>query len=498
MSLFLKLLFIYCVSINGYSMKIYETEKTDGLTDKINQSVINLSASCSISDKKLTKIEFDEFIATLKSNANFDSLKDLTGMDQPDLALLVSVLVSTGWNLNDDVFLSEELITAKDTPIHKPIDYQHDSKIILGHIIKSRLVDKTGKEINVPVEAKDFDIEVAGVLYKSMPVIDILIKDIIEKANSGQMFVSMECFFNDFSYSFKDAKGESRIVARDESTSFLTKYLRVYGGSGEYKGYKVGRVLKNIVFGGQGLVENPANPDSVIRIAASKTVSDKIELKGGAETMEIEEMKKKLDEALSTVTARDAQIAHLLKEMESFKELNKQEAEKAIVAFETKAKEQNQINTDLTAKLTVALETIKTLETDKATITKELETVKAKAVEFGKELLEIKKREKANERFLKLSQLKAIEEKDKEATLKELAELSDETFATICKYAGETKTETKKVVEEVVASLKDVEVVKDVDAQGGTENIEDDNAAVALATARCLLRVKEEVKEGGE
>lgn len=487
-------------------MKIYKQEALDALTDKLNQSSISLQASCSISNienlnKSFTKSELDSFIETLKANADFNSLKDLIGIEQPDLALLVSVLVSTGWNLNDDVFLSEELITAKDTPIHKPIDYQHDPKVILGHIIKSRLVDKTGKELNVSSETPaNFDIEVAGVLYKSMPIIDILIKDIMEKANSGQMFVSMECFFNDFSYSFKDAKGESRIVARDENTAFLTKYLRVYGGSGEYKGYKVGRVLKNIVFGGQGLVENPANPDSVIRIAASKTVSEKdtkIELKGGAETMEIEEMKKQLDDALAASVSKDARIEHLLKEMESFKELNKQEAEKTIADFETRIKTYAQTNKDLTDKLTVALETVKTLETEKATIAKELETVKTKAVEFGKELLEIKKREKATERFAKLSQLKTIEEKDKEAALKELAELSDETFATICKYAGEIKTETKEVVEEVVASLKDVEVVVDVDAQGGTENIEDDNAAVALATARCLLRVNE-VKEGGE
>lgn len=481
-------------------MQIYNQEKLDNLTDKLNQSSISLTASCSISDKKLTRIEFDEFIETLKSNADFNSLKDLIGVDQPDLALLVSVLVSTGWNLNDDVFLSEELITAKDTPVHKPIDYQHDPKVILGHIIKSRLVDKAGKELNVSGETPaNFDIEVAGVLYKSMPVIDTLIKDIMEKANSGQMFVSMECFFNDFSYSFKDAKGESRIVARDEKTAFLTKYLRVYGGSGEYQGYKVGRVLKNIVFGGQGLVENPANPDSVIRIAASKTVSDEDtkKLKGGAETMEIEEMKKKLDEALATVASKDEQIANLAKELEGLRTLLESKNTEA-ENFETKTKEQDQANKDLTDKLSVALETVKTLETEKAIITKELETVKAKAVEFGKELLEIKKREKAAERFAKLSQLKAIEEKDKEATLKELAELSDETFATICKYAGETKTEAKETTEEVVASLKDVEIVKDVDAQGGTENIEDDNAAVALATARCLLRVKEEVKEGGE
>ena len=495
-------------------MKIYSQERQDGLGDKLDKSLaICLAAPCSITNienltKSFSKSELDSFIETLTSKADFNSLKDLIGIEQPDLALLVSVLVSTGWNLNDDVFLSEELITAKDTPIHKPIDYQHDPKIILGHIIKSRLVDKGGKELGTSEETPaNFDIEVAGVLYKSMPIIDILIKDIMEKANSGQMFVSMECFFNDFSYSFKDVKGESRIVARDENTAFLTKYLRVYGGSGKYKGYKVGRVLKNIVFGGQGLVENPANPDSIIRIAASKTVSEKdtkIELKGGAETMEIEEMKKQLDEALATITSKDAQIASLTKELEQ----NKQEVEKTVAGFETKikdtvlaletkTKEYDQTNKDLTDKLAVALETIKTLETEKATVAKELETVKAKAVEFGKELLEIQKRDKANERFAKLSQLKTIEEKDKEATLKELAELSDETFATICKYAGGTKTATK---EEVVASLKDVVVVVDtVDAQGGTENIEDDNAAVALATARCLLRQEvEKVKEGGE
>lgn len=486
-------------------MKIYKQEALDALTDKLNQSSISLQASCSISNienlnKSFTKSELDSFIETLNSNADFNSLKDLIGVDQPDLALLVSVLVSTGWNLNDDVFLSEELIAAKDTPVHKPIDYQHDPKVILGHIIKSRLVDKAGKEIDVSGEKPaNFDIEVAGVLYKSMPVIDILIKDIMEKANSGQMFVSMECFFNDFSYSFKDAKGESRIVARDEDTAFLTKYLRVYGGSGEYKGYKVGRVLKNIVFGGQGLVENPANPDSVIRIAASKTVSEKdtkIELKGGAETMEIEEMKKKLDEALAAIISKDAQIASLTKELKDKVEEAIQRGGQEIASFEAKIKEYDQSNKDLTSKLTVALETIKTLETEKATMAKELETVKTKAVEFGKELLEIKKREKATERFAKLSQLKTIEEKDKEATLKELAELSDETFATICKYAGMTKTETKEEV--VVASLKDVEIVEDVDAQGGTEKIEDETAEVALATARCLLRQVKEVKEGGE
>jgi hypothetical protein len=470
------------------AIQTYAQEIKDGMKDKVEKSSVCLTAACAISNPA-DNLELDNFIKTLKSRADFNTLKDVIGMDQPDLALLVSVLVSTGWNLNDDVFLAEELIAAKDTPVHKPIDYEHDPSIILGHMIKSRLVDKHGKEVGADSVPENFDIEVAGVLYKSMPVIDVIVKSILEKANSGNMFVSMECYFNDFSYSFRDDKGETRVVGRNDETSFLTKHLRVYGGSGEYKGYKIGRVLKNIVFGGQGLVENPANPDSVIRIAASKTVSEKdtqLNLtKGGAEKMD-EEMKKKLEEALAAIVSKDEQIASLTKGLESVKELNKQEAEKTIAGFETKVK-------DLSDKLTVALETVKTLEAEKVTMAKELETVKTKAVEFGKELLEIKKREKATERFAKLSTLRTIEDKDKEAVMKEIAELSDETFETVCKYSGMPETKT-----EATASLKDVEVIVTPDVQVGSEKIEDELAKVALATANCLLQVKEKVKEGGE
>jgi chromosome segregation ATPase len=53
-------------------------------------------------------------------------------------------------------------------------------------------------------------------------------------------------------------------VARDEASAFLTKHLRSYGGTGEYEGHKIGRLLRNVSFSGKGLVNNPANPRSVI------------------------------------------------------------------------------------------------------------------------------------------------------------------------------------------------------------------------------------------
>merc|ERR1712196_247324 len=74
----------------------------------------------------------------------------------------------------------------------------------------------------------------------------------------------MECLFAGFDYALSNEDGLKKVLARDEESSFLTKHLSSYGGSGEYQGYKIGRALKNIAFSGKGLVSKPANPRSVI------------------------------------------------------------------------------------------------------------------------------------------------------------------------------------------------------------------------------------------
>ena len=74
----------------------------------------------------------------------------------------------------------------------------------------------------------------------------------------------MECCFAGFDYAVIDKNGEEKIITRSEQSAFLTKHLRAYGGGGEYEGYKLGRRLRDISFSGKGLVNNPANPKSVI------------------------------------------------------------------------------------------------------------------------------------------------------------------------------------------------------------------------------------------
>ena len=72
----------------------------------------------------------------------------------------------------------------------------------------------------------------------------------------------MECFFTDFDGLIDKSTGAYKVLGRDNDSAYLTKYLKAYGGKGEYENYKVGRVLRNITFSGKGFVDKPANDNS--------------------------------------------------------------------------------------------------------------------------------------------------------------------------------------------------------------------------------------------
>lgn len=80
---------------------------------------------------------------------------------------------------------------------------------------------------------------------------------LIDEVQRNKWRVSMECVFNAFDYQLGD-----KIIERRESTAFLTKHLRAYGGMGSFRGESVGRVLRNVQFSALGIVKTPANPES--------------------------------------------------------------------------------------------------------------------------------------------------------------------------------------------------------------------------------------------
>jgi hypothetical protein len=187
-----------------------------------------------------------------------------------DLYFMKSVLVSTGWNANDDVFDPIEVWKARRTPEHKPFNLEHDCSNIIGHTISNWVIDAQGATIadETPPEQLPATLHVCNgdVLYKYWEKEELQerMNTIISEIEEGKWFVSMECLFSSFDYALVAPDGTQRVVKRNPQTAFLTKHLRAYEGSGMYNGYRVGRLPRNFVFSGKGLVRNPANTNSVI------------------------------------------------------------------------------------------------------------------------------------------------------------------------------------------------------------------------------------------
>ena len=202
---------------------------------------------------------------------------------QPDLLFMRSILVSTGENKNDDVFLPEEMWNARSTPILKPVDWEHNTgreltpteqaenpgKVIvdnqtIGVMYNAYTVDENKVIIDEAMaSASDFEIPKTfhiideAVIWKAL--YPSVAKRIEEGAAKGTLFVSMEAWFTDYYYLVG-----SKVVARNEATAFLDRALRANGGSGSYAGERVRRALRDITFGGKGIVARPANEPSII------------------------------------------------------------------------------------------------------------------------------------------------------------------------------------------------------------------------------------------
>lgn len=487
-------------------MRIYKAEQKAGIAFEINKA--GSSSSFVTAKARICDVEkyFDgmSVLELLKSTNTVQTVEELLGEEQPDLALIVSILVSTGWNLNDDIFTPEELWKARSSPLHKPMNDNHDIGKILGHIVQSRILDKSGNEIKISEDQSppdEFDIEVAGVLYRQFSELTERIDEIIEKAKSGEIFVSMEAWFPDFGYGLVNAaNGNVELVERTEETAFLTKHLKVYGGSGDYQGFKVGRVLKNIIFGAQGFVDEPANPESVIKVAADKKavpsvfVTAKLDelLEGGVEDMDeakMKELQARLKEVELNLSNKESELVELKEKVTGFET---QDSDKQITVLTTKVEE-------LTASFTEASEKIDVLVTERDELQKKFDESDKRADKTESELNEIRKIETARERFEKLSEIKTID--DKEVTLAELSEMTDETFEAVLKYAGQDKSQdssdSEKDSEKAEAALNNVEE-KDKNSPDFNvqEDIESSKAEKWSAMANKLCGKDE--KEGGE
>ena len=243
---------------------IYQAERTvAGLAEKI---------------EKLNSVAYLCPIINFSPVPNFAVAKTISELvvgseSDTDLYRTKSILVSTNWNKNDDVFDKLQVWAARNTPSHKPTNIGHDEHQLCGHITNTWAIDSEGKIIADNIDLNDlpnlYHIVNGAVIYKIWQDKNLIerTEKLIAEIEDGKKFVSMECIFSDFDYAISEADDVSEnfnIVARCEETAWITKHLRAYGGTGTYENKRVGRLLKNITFCGKGYVDKPANPNSII------------------------------------------------------------------------------------------------------------------------------------------------------------------------------------------------------------------------------------------
>lgn len=451
-------------------MKIYAQEIADGVSERVkNDTTVAYCSAAFLSNKT----ESDAVKLLL------DKVKASSNPNQIDLYYLKSILVSTGWNKNDDVFDPAQTWAARSTPEDKQFNLMHNENDIIGHITGCYVVDRDGNKVSAEDSEtpSEFDIVTEAVIYNSWtnPENRERMQKIISEIEEGKWFVSMECLFAGFDYAVKDSAGKSKVVARNEDSAFLTKHLRAYGGTGEYEGYQIGRLLRDISFSGKGLVSRPANPRSIIldsskafSVDEQQTISNVSE---GEVNMSDTNEEKQLE------TAPVVEEAAKVEATEVQAEINVSELEASLAAKETE--------------LQAYASKVTTLEETIANLQKEL-------AEMNKEMQDMKKKEKNRNRKEKLV-MAGFEESEADESISLYDALSDEAFeAVVAAMKKKWGAMKDKMMKEDKEEKKEMASETEAVAQEKTEVAEESTAAIfeeVKSTEATLVAASDEVDE---
>jgi len=414
--------------------------------------------------------------------------------DQIDLHYLESVLVSCGWNKNDDVFLAQSTWDARGTPEDKQFNFMHDENDIIGHITGSYVLTKDGKAVADGADMpEDFDIITQAVLYNSWTDEENRerMQKIISEIREGKWFVSMECLFSGFDYALQGPDGEAKLLARSEDSAFLTKHLRAYGGTGEYEGYKIGRALSNIAFSGKGLVSRPANPRSVILNSKStaqfnvQEMNSNLSIVGDFNMSDTTLLEKQLAEVQADLADAKAENEAIKVKIEDAKD---KEFASTIEAFETEAGQSN-------AKIDELNELIKSTQARVAELEDQLATSQTDLADAIQTVEAMEQKEKTEKRKAALIEA-GISEADVEASLTSFDALGDEAFESVValmkkKAAWPPEKDEDKKDKKDKKGKKDEEVKsEETEAEEVTEEVFAD-----LESSEATLVESEEVDE---
>ena len=477
-------------------IEIFQAEKDAGL-----ESLISANASIAYQAPVLLSDQPAEIQKNWKPLPFAKAAKE-----DADIYHVYSILVTTSWNKNDDVFAKEEVWASKDTPKYKPTNLEHDEKQIVGGMIDNWAVDKNFNLIDENVDPKDlpdhYHILVSSVIYKQWQdqAYQKRALDLISQIEGGQKHVSMECIFRGFDYAVVAPDGKNHILARNDDTAFLTQHLRSYGGTGKYQDHQVGRLLRSITFSGKGFVDRPANPESIIfdqnrifEFNKASISSKNMFLNENGVIMKIDNLNRSDTQEsydMSNEILND-QIAELKTALESAQAENKELADKLSEASVEKYEKTIDTLTEEAKAASEQLETLKTeLETSQSKVEEMTGAVEVSNEAYAKleaEIFEMKAAEKARSRKVLL--IKAgLSDEEAEAKMAAFGELSDEQFTAL----AETLLAYTKTLDAVVQSETSQSSEPEDDAAEASEVVEEVEAVDERADEEVLETVQAE------
>ncbi len=438
--------------------KIYQKEIQDGLSSYFEKP-LSATYTLALSTSATTKVK---------------SINNIVGKLKEDdfLYEYPSILVTAGiWNDNYQVFDKDEVWKARYTPLNKPANINHEPDKVVAHTSKvfaitdeteARLIPDTvdGKP-NEDIPNKYHLLTVDNFYkYNSKPYqnrnpeYSTKIQDLYEKVQAGNLAVSMECIFEDFDYAIMYADGTQKIIQRNDETSFLSKKLRSFGGTGEYEGKKIGILMRNLMFTGKGITDNPANKESVIfpkecllfatqnyvkaeDIFNIEKQSAYILNDNGEQTMN-DELKAKVSELEAALKAKTEELAEANKLKSELDTLKTELA--AVTEKLTKAEQANK----------ETQESLKTSNTSLTELNTKLESTSKDLESANKEVVSLKAEKLKTERVEKIKETLSLTKEESEANHAVVANLNDEAF-------GNWLENTKKLLENKMASKNELE-----------------------------------------
>lgn len=434
-------------------MKIYNKEIEAGLSDKID--------TCAIASTFGT-VSFAQM-------QDCQLARDIVAQAQVPfgMGLFTGILVSVGWNKNDDVFSTKETYNAYGTARSKPVSTDHltsekeETNTSCGYISDVWPL-KTDLTL---AESADCFAHILTSMYVWSAYWPTVTEGIIEKIDANKQFVSMECLIKDFGYALKDRNGIVRLVERNEKTSALTSYLRRYGGPGKVSingnEYRIGRWLKDIVFSGVSFVDNPANEQSVVfsdYVLASEIQNDNLG-----------------DDIISVCIYEEEKIMSKENKVEEVK--STEVVTEVAKASDDELVECKKMIASLNDQIKAMEDKVKSAEDAKAASEKALCEVQAALAEASAKVEAMEKAKVVASRMAVAKELALAYDETK------ISAMSDETFNTLVEFA-KTKPEVKK--EEVsVAAIEDkTEVGADVIAASIAASTGSDDKSLSTAISK--------------